>query len=65
VSVAKNFGGERFQAWLRGEAFNLFNYAQYNNFCLDISESTCGPFGQAYGTQNTPRTLQLSLKLVF
>lgn len=64
-SIAKNLGGEHIQAWLRGEAFNLFNYAQYNNFCLDLSESSCGPFGQAYGTQNQPRTLQVSLKLAF
>lgn len=65
IAIAKNFGGERYQAWLRGEALNAFNYAQYNNFCLDLSQSTCGPFGQAYGTQNSPRTIQLSLKFQF
>ncbi len=30
LSVAKNFGGERYQVWLRGEFLNAFNYAQYN-----------------------------------
>jgi hypothetical protein len=65
LSIAKNLAGERYQVWLRGEFLNLFNYAQYNNFCLDLSESTCGPFGQAYGTQNQPRTIQLSLKFMF
>lgn len=64
-SVAKNFGGERYQAWLRGEFLNLFNYAQYNGFCLDLSQSSCGPFGAATGTENQPRTVQLSLKLQF
>jgi hypothetical protein len=65
LSVAKNLGTERYQAWLRAEFLNTFNYAQYNNFCLDLSQSSCSPFGQAYGTQNQPRTIQLSLKLMF
>lgn len=64
-SIAKDFGTERIHAWLRGEALNLFNYAQYNNFCLDLSTSSCAPFGQAYGTENQPRILQVSLKLSF
>ncbi len=64
-SLAKNFGGERYQAWLRGEFLNLFNYAQYSGFCLDLSTSSCQPFGGATGTENTPRTVQLSLKLQF
>ena len=65
ASIAKNFGGERYQAWLRGEFLNVFNYAQYNGFCLDLSQSSCGPFGAATGTENQPRTIQLSLKLQF
>lgn len=65
ISVAKNFGGERYQAWLRGEFLNVFNYAQYNNFCLDLSGSSCGTPGIAYGTENAPRVIQLSLKLSF
>jgi hypothetical protein len=65
LSIGKNLGTERFQAWLRGEFLNVFNYAQYNNVCLDLSSSTGCTFGQAYGTQNNPRTVQLSLKLSF
>jgi hypothetical protein len=65
LSIAKNFGGERYQAWLRGEFLNAFNYAQYNGFCTDISQNNCGPFGVAQGTENSPRMIQVSLKLVF
>lgn len=65
LAIAKNFGGERFQAWLRGEFLNAFNYAQYNNFCMDLSQASCFPFGEAFGTENTPRTIQVSLKLMF
>jgi hypothetical protein len=65
LSVAKNLGTERFQAWLRGEFLNAFNYAQYNGFCNDLSQTSCFPFGAAQGTENTPRTIQVSLKLMF
>ncbi len=65
LAVAKNFGTEHYQAWLRAEFLNAFNYAQYNNVCLDLSESNCAPFGTAYGTENLPRTIQVSLKLTF
>ncbi len=65
IGVAKNLGTERYQAWLRAEFLNAFNYAQYNNVCLDLSQSSCSPFGTAYGTENLPRTIQLSLKLTF
>lgn len=65
LSIAKNVGGEHIQAWLRGEFLNAFNYAQYNNFCLDLSENSCFPFGAAQGTENNPRTIQVSLKLMF
>ena len=64
LSVGKNLGTEVYQVWLRGEFLNLFNYAQYNNVCLDLSNSNCS-FGTAYGTQNQPRTIQLSLKFSF
>lgn len=64
-SVSKNFGTERYQAWFRAEFLNLFNYAQYNSFCTDVSQESCFPFGQAFGTENSPRNIQLSLKLVF
>ncbi|MGH9582639.1 MAG: hypothetical protein ACRD4O_06870, partial [Bryobacteraceae bacterium] len=65
LSIAKNLAGERYQVWLRGEFLNLLNYAQYNNVCLDLSNSSGCTFGTAYGTQNLPRTVQLSLKFMF
>lgn len=67
LSVAKNFGGERYQAWLRAEFLNTFNYAQYNlspfnSFPLCV---TCGDLGDLNSTENAPRTIQLSLKIMF
>ncbi|MBV8811806.1 MAG: hypothetical protein JO033_24310 [Acidobacteriaceae bacterium] len=67
LSVAKNFGSERYQAWFRAEFLNAFNYAQYNlapfnTFQLCV---TCGDFGDLNWTENSPRTIQLSLKLAF
>lgn len=67
LSVAKNFGGERYQAWFRAEFLNAFNYAQYalspfNSFPLCV---TCGDFGDLNSTENSPRTIQFSLKLMF
>ena len=41
LSVAKNFGGERYQAWLRGEFLNSFNYAQYNLSALQYLPAMC------------------------
>jgi len=66
LAVAKNFAVfENLRLQFRGEFLNLINYAQYNNFCLDLSGSSCGAPGIAYGTENSPRTIQGSLKLTF
>ncbi|MBV8898093.1 MAG: hypothetical protein JO051_16380 [Acidobacteriaceae bacterium] len=68
MSVAKTFAfTERFRAQFRGEAFNVFNYAQYNlsafdSFPLCVS---CGDFGDLNSQENHPRLLQFSLKLLF
>jgi hypothetical protein len=67
LAVAKNFGGERYQAWFRAEFLNAFNYAQYNisgfnTFPLCV---TCGDFGNLDSTENNPRIIQFSLKLSF
>jgi hypothetical protein len=64
-AVAKSFGNELLKAQFRAEFLNLFNYAQYNNFCEDLSQSSCYPFGAAQGTENNPRTIQMSLKASF
>jgi hypothetical protein len=67
ISVAKNFGGERYQAWLRAEFLNAFNYAQYTLSPFNATPLcvTCGDFGDLDNTQNSPRTIQVSLKLSF
>lgn len=72
LAIAKNFGGERFQLWLRGEFLNAFNYAQYtlspfNNYpmCVGGANVGCTDFGDLDSTENSPRTIQLSLKLAF
>ena len=68
LAISKYFPiTERFRLQLRGEAFNLFNYAQYNlapfnNFQLCVS---CGDFGDLNSQENTPRLLQFSLKVLF
>ncbi len=68
LAVAKNFLlTERFRLQLRGEGFNIFNYAQYNlsafdNYPLCI---TCGDFGDMNNQENQPRLLQFSLKVLF
>lgn len=67
-SIAKAFDiTERWKAQLRGEALNLTNYAQYtlssfNDFARCV---TCGDFGDLDGQENIPRTVQLSLKVIF
>jgi hypothetical protein len=54
---------------LRGEFLNTFNYAQYNYDTTNFNDFplcvTCGDFGDLNATQNSPRTIQLSLKLMF
>ena len=64
IAVGKSFGTELLKVQIRGEFLNAFNYAQYNSVCLDLSGSNCVT-GQAQGTENAPRTVQLSLKLTF
>jgi len=68
LAIAKTFSfTERFRVQIRGEGFNIFNYAQYslsafNSFPLCVS---CGDFGDLNSTENVPRLLQFSLKLLF
>ncbi len=68
VSLAKAFDiTENFKIQFRGEALNLLNYAQYNlspfnSYPLCVS---CGDFGDLNSTANSPRTVQLSLKVSF
>ena len=63
-AVGKSFGTEFLKVQFKAEFLNLFNYAQYNNVCLDLSGENCIT-GQAQGTENSPRTIQMSLKASF
>jgi hypothetical protein len=46
----------------RAEAFNAFNHVQFANPNTTITSNT---FGRISAQQNTPRDIQLALKLMF
>jgi hypothetical protein len=60
---------ERLGLTFRGEAFNLFNVAQYGKPAVNFSNSTYGLINSAYSTSptgsGTPREIELSLRLDF
>jgi hypothetical protein len=68
LSIAKTFPiKELLKVQFRGEAFNVFNYAQYypgawNSNAVCVS---CGTFGQMTSTETLPRIMQFSLKVLF
>ena len=63
ASLAKRFTiTERFSALFRADAYNVFNHVNLMNPSVDIA--TPGTFGRVT-SQNTPRYLQVSLKLQF
>jgi len=54
---------ERVSLQLRGEAFNVWNWHDFNNsFVTDVSDPN---FGQWNGGVGAPRNIQLALKLLF
>lgn len=53
---------ERFQAELRGEAFNVSNSPVFSSPNTTLGSSS---FGLVRGTQNSPRQMQLALKVLF
>ena len=62
LSIAKHFLiGEKFDAELRADAFNLFNHVEFKGPDTNINDST---FGQISTTQD-PRIIQLALHLRF
>ena len=63
ISVMKDFAlrGEATKLTFRGDAFNLFNHAQFNNPSVS---ATSRDFGTISSSANG-RNMQLSLKLVF
>jgi hypothetical protein len=64
VSLLRSFTiTERFQAELAAEAFNVFNAVLFNGSAsLAFNNAN---FGRVSSQQNSPRSLQLSLKLQF
>ncbi len=62
LSIAKHFKiNERFDLELHGDAFNVFNHAEFSNPDTTVTDST---FGQISNTAD-PRILQLALHLRF
>ena len=66
VSLAKVFrAGERFSAELRGEAFNIFNRVRFGYGNTNVNSADFGRVTGQSGQINTPRQLQVGLKLAF
>jgi hypothetical protein len=60
-SVFRNFDlVERFRLQLRGEFFNIFNHTDFGNPSATLGNPN---FGVITSTANSPRTIQLALKL--
>jgi hypothetical protein len=64
LSILRQFAvTERFKVDFQADAFNAFNNVIFNGpASLAINNAT---FGQVNGVQNTPRSIQLALKLLF
>jgi hypothetical protein len=56
-----SFNGGRLTAQFRAEFFNAFNRVQFNPATRDDSSN----FGVVSGQANSPRQVQLSVKLMF
>ncbi len=66
LSVQKGFRvKERFEAELRGEAFNLFNRTRFNRGSLSLQDPNFGKVLSNSNLINSPRRLQIGLKLSF
>ena len=63
MSLFKNFAiNERVRAQLRFESFNIFNRVQ---FAAPGTQAESTSFGVISAQQNTPRELQVALKIIF
>jgi len=64
LSIFKNnaFNGGKFNAQFRTEFFNAFNRVQFSPPGTRVDS---GNFGVVSGQNNTPRQIQLSVKLMF
>ena len=63
ISLFKNAQiSEKFQLQFRAEAFNVFDRVQFANPATNINQST---FGRITAQANSPRDIQLAIKLLF
>jgi hypothetical protein len=63
ISLFKNIPiSDRFRAQFRAEAFNAFNHVQFG---IPTTAITSNTFGRITSQQNSPRDVQLALKLLF
>ncbi len=63
LSLAKVFRfSDRFSAELRGEAFNLFNRVRFGYGSTNVNSSD---FGRVTNTLNSPRQIQVGLKIYY
>lgn len=66
ISVTKGFRiTEKIRADLRGEAFNIFNRVRFGTGSLQIQSSQFGVLTSSGDLLNSPRQMQLALKLYF
>ncbi len=72
LSIAKHIYifGEKLDAELRGDAFNVFNHANFANPDTNISDATFGTVSQVVGSSSNtnptgPRIIQVALHLRF
>ena len=64
-SLAKDFGGERVHAQLRGDFLNAFNHPIYGGSYNIGNTIDYGDVGDIFGTRNDPRNIQVSLKITY
>lgn len=64
-SLAKNFGGERVNAQLRGDILNAFNHPVYGGSYNIGNTIDYDDVGDVWGTRNDPRNIQVSLKITY
>jgi hypothetical protein len=63
ISVFKNVPiNDKWRVQFRAEAFNAFNRVQFGNPAIGITANT---FGRITSQQNSPRDIQLALKILF
>ena len=66
VSITKGFQfGEKAKVDFRAEAFNVFNRVRFGTGNLQLQSSTFGRLTSSGDLLNSPRQLQLALKLTF